>query len=175
VTLPSLVRFSVSTEGHLASPSTPSDTFFLSGTGSPHHELHSFILSSPSFIAQFRSSFRFRRFLSTNEPLTSSLDLSTLATLPSLDSLSLDRNSAFATMSQLHSAPNPVRLFGTEELVEQALTNLNLPAVTTALSRFLLRSLQRRHSFHHRHPLLRLLRLPQLSLINSPERDQKLK
>ncbi|KAH9178893.1 hypothetical protein EDB89DRAFT_989951 [Lactarius sanguifluus] len=66
---------------------------------SPRHGLQPSILSSPSFIVQFRLSFKFRRFLST------------------MDSLSLDRNSTFATMSQIHSAPTLVGLFGMERLV----------------------------------------------------------
>jgi hypothetical protein len=151
----------VITECHPAFVDTPSDTFFLSGTGSPHHELLSFSLSSPSFIARFRSSFSFRPFLSTNKQLTSSLNLLTLATLHSLDSLSLGLNSAFATISQIHSAPNHVSLFGMESLVEQAtalLTNWRMAAVATALPRLLLESLQRRHTSHNRLSLLCLLR-----------------
>lgn len=136
--------------------STLSDTF-LSGTGSPHHQLLSFSLSFPSFIARFRSSFRFRRFLSTDKPLTFSLDLLTLATLLPLDSLSLGRNSAFATMSPIHSAPNLVSLFGMESLVEQTtalLTYWRMALVATLLPRLLLESLQRRHKSRNRLTLL---------------------
>ena len=140
--------------------STLSDTFLISGTGSPHHELLSFSLSSPSFMARFRSSFKFRRFLSTDKLLTSSMDLLTLATLLSLASLSLGRNSAFATMSQIHSVPNLVSLFGMEPLVKQA----------TALPRLLLESLQRPHTSPNR-LTLRLLHYPPRQ-INSRERGR---
>ena len=144
--------FSMATEGHPASPFTLSDTFFLSGTGSPHQELQPSILSSPFFIARFRSSFSFRRFPSTHKLLTSFRDSFTLATLPSPDSLSLDRNFAFATMSHLRSAPNLVRSFGMEQLVKKSRVNREVAAAKTV---------PRLQSFHQL-PLLRPLRLAQL-------------